>query len=55
VGAIACIDRIGRKPLLIVGPIAMTFFLGSLALIFSSTPADPETKGQELESMQEKY
>lgn len=43
VGAIACIDRIGRKPLLLGGSIGMAVFLGTLALIFATTPADPES------------
>jgi SP family sugar:H+ symporter-like MFS transporter len=43
VGAIACIDHIGRKPLLLGGSIGMAVFLGTLALIFASTPADPES------------
>ena len=34
--AIATIDRIGRKPLLIIGSVGMTITLGTMALIFGS-------------------
>lgn len=37
--AIALIDRVGRKPLLIAGSIMMTVFLGALALIFARAQA----------------
>ena len=37
--AIATIDRIGRKPLLIIGSIGMTITLGTMAIIFGSASA----------------
>lgn len=36
--AIAFVDKIGRKPLLIVGSIGMTLSLGTLSFIFSNAP-----------------
>lgn len=41
--AIAFVDRIGRKPLLLVGSIGMTVTLGTLAVIFGNAPIDPAT------------
>ncbi len=38
--AIALIDRLGRKPLLIVGSVMMTVFLGILAVIFAGASRD---------------
>lgn len=32
--AIACIDRLGRRPLLLIGSIGMTLTLGAMALVF---------------------
>ena len=37
--AIATIDRIGRKPLLVIGSVGMTITLGTMALIFGSASA----------------
>ena len=34
--AIACVDRFGRRPLLIAGSAAMTVCLGAVALCFAS-------------------
>ncbi len=38
--AIAFVDKIGRKPLLILGSIGMIITLGTLAVIFGSAPLD---------------
>jgi SP family sugar:H+ symporter-like MFS transporter len=35
--AISVIDRIGRKPLLLIGSVGMAFFLGMLAVIFAQS------------------
>jgi len=40
-GAIACIDRIGRRPLLIGGSIGMAVTLGILATLFALATTDP--------------
>ncbi len=40
--AIALVDRIGRKPLLLVGALGMFLSLGALAIIFASAGVDPE-------------
>lgn len=39
--AIACVDKFGRKPLLILGSIGMTLTLGTLATLFGNAPLDP--------------
>jgi len=36
--AIACVDRLGRKPLLIAGSMGMALTLGTLAFLFGSAP-----------------
>ena len=41
--AIATIDRIGRKPLLIIGSIGMTITLGTMAIIFGSARRAPRS------------
>jgi SP family sugar:H+ symporter-like MFS transporter len=40
--AIATIDRLGRKPLLLIGSAGMTATLGVLALLFGTAPLNPE-------------
>jgi len=40
--AIALVDRVGRKPLLLIGSIGMTLTLGTLAFIFSQGTLGPE-------------
>ena len=41
--AIACVDKFGRKPLLLLGSIGMTVTLGTLALVFGNAAIDPAT------------
>jgi SP family sugar:H+ symporter-like MFS transporter len=38
--AISIIDRLGRKPLLLIGSAGMTVMLGGLAYLFGSAPLD---------------
>lgn len=38
--AIAFVDKFGRKPLLILGSIGMTFTLGTMAYVFGNAPVD---------------
>jgi sugar porter (SP) family MFS transporter len=40
--AIACIDKFGRRPLLLLGSIGMTFALGALATIFGGASFDAQ-------------
>lgn len=40
--AIACIDRFGRKPLLLAGSIGMALTLGTMAWIFGTSPVNAE-------------
>ena len=42
--AIALIDKVGRKPLLIFGSIGMAIVLAILAWLFASSPLDPQGK-----------
>jgi len=42
--AIALIDRLGRKPLLLVGSAGMAVTLGTLALVFATAGAGPDGK-----------
>jgi SP family sugar:H+ symporter-like MFS transporter len=42
--AIMLIDRIGRKPLLLVGSIGMTLTLGAMAAVFATASAGPDGK-----------
>jgi SP family sugar:H+ symporter-like MFS transporter len=42
--AIALIDKVGRKPLLIFGSIGMAVILAVLAWLFTSSPLDPQGK-----------
>ena len=39
--AIALVDKLGRKPLLVVGSIGMAVTLGTMAYIFGTSPLDP--------------
>ena len=41
--AIATIDKLGRKPLLIIGSIGMTITLGTMAIIFGTAGEIVET------------
>ena len=43
--AILLVDKIGRKPLLLIGSIGMTFTLGTLALCFLNAGADGSLGG----------
>jgi SP family sugar:H+ symporter-like MFS transporter len=40
--AIALIDHMGRKPLLLIGSVGMSVTLGALAIIFATAPLNPE-------------
>jgi len=40
--AIACIDKLGRKPLLLMGSIGMALTLGTLAWVFGTSPLNEE-------------
>jgi sugar porter (SP) family MFS transporter len=40
--AIACVDRLGRKPLLIAGSLGMALTLGTLAFLFGTAPLNAE-------------
>src|SRR5438046_1863863 len=42
--AIMLIDRIGRKPLLLVGSIVMTLTLGAMAVVFATAAVGPDGK-----------
>lgn len=42
--AIALVDKLGRRPLLIFGSIGMAFTLGALTWIFASSPVDEQGK-----------
>ncbi|CAM3940920.1 sugar porter family MFS transporter [Corallococcus sp. ZKHCc1 1396] len=42
--AIAFVDKIGRKPLLIIGSLGMALTLGLMAYLFGTAPVDPSGK-----------
>jgi len=42
--AMMLVDRIGRKPLLLVGSVGMTLMLGAMAIVFATAGAGPDGK-----------
>jgi MFS transporter, SP family, sugar:H+ symporter len=42
--SISLIDRVGRKPLLLIGPVGMTVTLAVMAVIFGTAPMDAHSQ-----------